>query len=104
MISVLLGAQYIFRHHRYQLAKSKEEADSPLNTPRGSTVSISRNSAHGNLRATSTSTLISEVVTLVKLNSMASTIKHKKLRESMISQDFENDQINDCDSIGNYSK
>lgn len=104
LISVFLGAQYVFRYHRYQLAKSKEEAESPLNTPRGSTASISQNPANGNLRATSTSTLMSEVVTLVKLKPKKSSIKHQKLRESVVSQDFEKDQLNDCDSIGNYSK
>jgi hypothetical protein len=102
LISVFLGAQYLFRYHRYQLAKSKEEAESPLNTPHGSTASISRNPT--SLRATSTSTLMSEVVTLVKLKPKTSSIKHKKLRESVVSQDFEKDQLNDCDSIGNYSK
>lgn len=104
LISVFLGAQYIFRYHRYQLAKSKEEVESPLNTPRGSTVSISHNPSNGNMRATSTSTLMSEVVTLVKLKPKKSSIKHMKLRESVVSQDFEKDQLNDCDSIGNYSK
>lgn len=104
LISVFLGAQYLFRYHRYQLAKSKEEAESPLNTPRGSSVSISQNHQHDGMRATSTSTLISEVVTLVKLKPKTSSIKHKKLRESIVSQDFEKDQLNDCDSIGNYSK
>lgn len=100
LISVFLGAQYVFRYHRYQLAKSKEEAESPLNTPRGSTASISHGAANGNLRATSTSTLMSEVVTLVKLKPKTSSIRHQKLRESVVSQDFEKD----CDSIGNYSK
>ncbi|CRK98331.1 CLUMA_CG011693, isoform A [Clunio marinus] len=103
LLSVFLGTQYVFRYHRYQLAKSKEEAESPLNTPHGSTVSISKNPQNGTLRATSTSTLISEVVTLVKLKPKTSSIKHKKLRESVVSQDFEKDQLNDCDSIGNYS-
>lgn len=104
LISVFLGAQYIFRYHRYQLAKSKEEAESPLNTPRGSTVSISHHPTSGSMRATSTSTLISEVVTLVKMKPKKSSIRHQKLRESVVSQDFEKDQLNDCDSIGNYSK
>ena len=104
LISVFLGAQYLFRYHRYQLAKSKEEAESPLNTPRGSTVSISQNPPSGSMRATSTSTLISEVVTLVKLKPKTSSIKHQKLRESVVSQDFEKEQLNDYDSIGNYSK
>lgn len=108
LISVFLGAQYIFRYHRYQLAKSKEEVDSPLNTPHGSTISITHNPHSHNgvsLRAISTSTLMSEVVTLVKLKpKMSSSIRHTKLRESVVSQDFEKDQLNDCDSIGNYSK
>jgi hypothetical protein len=105
LISVFLGAQYIFRYHRYQLAKSKEEMDSPLNTPHGSTVSITRNPrCDDNMRAVSTSTLMSEVVTLVKLKPKTTVIKHKKLRESVVSQDFEKDQMNDSDSIGNYSK
>lgn len=104
LISVFLGAQYIFRYHRYQLAKSKEEAESPLNTPRGSTVSISHHPTNGSMRATSTSTLISEIVTLVKMKPKKSSIRHQKLRESVVSQDFEKDQLNDCDSIGNYSK
>lgn len=110
IISVFLGAQYIFRYHRYQLAKSKEEVDSPLNTPHGSTVSITRNpngSGH-TMRAISTTTLMSEVVTLVKLkpkSTLTSTsIRHQKLRESVVSQDDEKDQLNDTDSIGNYSK
>lgn len=113
LISVFLGAQYIFRYHRYQLAKSKEEADSPLNTPHGSTISITRNPQYGNgsgcssMRAVSTSTLMSEVVTLVKLKpkTSSSSIRHQKLRESVVSQEeFEKDQLNDSDSIGNYSK
>lgn len=104
VISVFLGAQYILRYHRYQLAKSKEETDSPLNTPRGSSVSISNNAVQENFRATSTSTLVSDVVALVKLKSKTSTIKHQILRESIISQDYDNNHLNDCDSIGNYSK
>lgn len=106
LISVFLGAQYCFRYHRYHLAKNKEEIESPLNTPRGSTSSIapSSNPANSDLRAVSTSTLLSEVVTLVKIKPRSTTIKHTKLRESVVSQDFEKDQMNDCDSIGNYSK
>jgi len=113
IISVFLAAQYVFRYHRYQLAKSKEEQDSPLNTPHGSTVSITRLPGGGgsDLRAVSTSTLLSEVVTLVKLKPKSSSaaatktsIKHQKLRESVISQDDDKDQLNDCDSIGTFSK
>jgi regulatory protein YycI of two-component signal transduction system YycFG len=114
LISVFLVFQYIFRYHRYQLAKSKEEADSPLNTPHGSTVSLTRNPLNGtvcNLKAVSTSTLMSEVVTLVKLKppkkTTSSVIRHQKLRESVVSQDedLEKSHLNDSiDSIGVYSK
>jgi hypothetical protein len=116
LLSVFLGAQYIFRYHRYQLAKSKEESDSPLNTPHGSINSISCTARQNNsdnidgrnMRAVSTSTLISEVVTFVKLKPKHSiSVKHKKLRESIASEDnndFENNQPNDNDSIGVYSK
>lgn len=100
------------------MAKNKEEADSPMNTPHGSTISLTRNPHNGaayNLKAVSTSTLMSEVVTLVKLKPSSSTkktissvIRHQKLRESVVSQedeDFEKNHLNDSiDSIGVYSK
>ena len=113
LISVFLIAQYIFGRHQYHLAKSKEEADSPLHTPHGSTISITRNShsvAAVSLKAVSTSTLMSEVVTLVKLkpSKKTSAIRHQKLRESVVSQDEdfgEKDRLNNSvDSIGDYSK
>lgn len=114
IISVFLIFQYIFRYHRYELAKIKEDADSPLNTPHGSTISLARNRQNGvacNLKAVSTSTLMSEVVTLVKLKpskkTISSVIRHQKLRESVVSQDedFEKNHLNDSiDSIGAYSK
>lgn len=100
----VLGAQYIFRYHKYQLAKNKEEPESPLNTPpTGSTISITGNAVAG-MKAVSTSTIFSEVITLVKLKPKSSTIKHQKLRESVVSQDFEKEHLNDYDSIGEYSK
>lgn len=113
VISVFLLFQYVFRYHRYQLAKNKEEADSPMNTPHGSTISLTKNPHDGpyNLKAVSTSTIMSEVVTLVKLkpskkSTISSVIRHQKLRESVISQDeFENDHLNDSiNSIGTFSK
>ena len=101
---LFLGAQYIFRYHKYQLAKNKDEPESPMNTPiNGSTASITPLD-NGHLRAVSTSTLISEVITLVKLKPRSSSIKHKKLRESVVSQDLDKEQINDYDSVGNFSK
>lgn len=76
-----------------------------MNTPiNGSTASITPID-NGHLRAcVSTSTLISEVITLVKLKPRTSSIKHKKLRESVVSQDLDKEQITDYDSVGNFSK
>jgi hypothetical protein len=100
-----IGAQYIFRYHKYQLAKNKEEPESPLHTPpSGSTASLPGVSRQANQRANSTSTIFSEVITLVKLKPKSSTIRHKKLRESVVSQDFEKEHLNDYDSIGPCSK
>lgn len=81
VVSALLGAQYIFRYRKYQLAESMGEPDSPAHTPRASMGSI----AVGQLssRAASTSTLISEVVSLVKIRPRGRWMKHARLRESV---------------------
>jgi hypothetical protein len=76
VISALLGAQYIFRYHKYQLAESMGEPDSPINTPRGSAGSLLVPS-----RAQSTTTLISDVISLVKFRPRRH--KHSRLRESV---------------------
>lgn len=79
MVSVMLGAQYLFRYRKYQLTGSRGEPDSPAHTPRASITSLSIPS-----RAVSTSTLLSEVVSLVKLRPKAShRMKHSRLRESV---------------------
>jgi hypothetical protein len=77
VISALLGAQYIFRYHKYQLAESMGEPDSPINTPRGSVGSLLVPS-----RAQSTTTLISDVISLVKFRPRRHN-KHSRLRESV---------------------
>lgn len=66
---------------KYQLAESVGAPDSPVHTPRTSMGSI----AAGQLpsRAVSTSTLLSEVVSLVKIRPRGRWMKHTRLRESV---------------------
>ncbi|KAG4070637.1 hypothetical protein HA402_013557 [Bradysia odoriphaga] len=76
-----VGAQYIFRYRKYQLAESIGEMDSPVHTPRASLSSVQLRAAS---RAGSTSTLLSEVVSLVKLRPrIGRKMKHSRLRESV---------------------
>lgn len=82
VVSAMLGAQYLCRYRKYQLAESAgTEDDSPAHTPRASMGSI----AVGQLpsRAVSTSTLISEVVSFVKTRPRGRWMKHSRLRESI---------------------
>lgn len=81
VISALLGAQYVFRYRKYQLTANAGEPDSPAHTPRASMGSV----AIGQLdsRAGSTSTLISEVVSMVKLRPRGQWLRHSRLRESV---------------------
>lgn len=80
-VSALLGAQYVFRYRKYQLTASAGEPDSPAHTPRASMGSI----VIGQLdsRAASTSTLISEVVSMVKIRPKGQWTRHSRLRESV---------------------
>lgn len=80
VVSVLLGAQYVCRYRKYQLAESAGAPDSPAHTPRTSMGSIA-----GQLpsRAVSTSTLLSEVVSLVKIRPRGRWMRHSRLRESV---------------------
>ncbi|XP_063702642.1 uncharacterized protein LOC134832514 [Culicoides brevitarsis] len=78
LISLLLGIQYIFRYHKYE--KTSREPDSPAHTPTNS---------HPASRAMSTTTLLSEVVAMVKLRPKPS-VKHARLRESVDVDNLEN--------------
>lgn len=78
----LIGVQYIFRYHKYQ--KTSREPDSPAHTPTAS---------HPASRAMSTTTLLSEVISLVKLRPKPS-MKHSRLRESVDADGLKNDE--DC--------
>lgn len=81
VVSALLGAQYVIRYRKYQLAESAGEADSPAHTPRASIGSIAIGQL--NSRAASTSTLISEVVSMVKIRPRGQWTRHSRLRESV---------------------
>lgn len=81
VVSMLLGAQYVFRYRKYQLTASAGEPDSPAHTPRASMGSIAVGQL--NSRAASTSTLISEVVSMVKIRPRGQWTRHSRLRESV---------------------
>lgn len=76
----LTGIQYIFRYHKYQ--KTSREPDSPCRTPTAS---------HPASRAMSTTTLISEVISMVKLRPKPS-LRHCRLRESIDAEALEHQQ------------
>lgn len=81
VVSALLGAQYVYRYRKYQLTASAGGPDSPECTPRASMGSIAVGQL--NSRTASTSTLISEVVSMVKIRPRGSWMKHSRLRESV---------------------
>lgn len=93
LVSGLLGVQYVFRYRKYQLAESQGEPDSPAHTPRPSIDGSADDGANGGesgvvgvVRATSTTTLLSEVQSLIKMRPRAGlrgTNKHQRLRESV---------------------
>ncbi|GAB0092724.1 hypothetical protein DMENIID0001_077550 [Sergentomyia squamirostris] len=80
VMSLMLGTQYIFRYRKYQLAESKGEPDSPAHTPRTSRGSLAGNEPPS--RAISTTTLLSEVISLVKFRPGGRKVKHSRLREN----------------------
>lgn len=70
------------------MAESAGEPDSPAHTPRASLASINAarilcESECPPSRAMSTTTLISEVISLVKLRPRGHRVKHSRLRESV---------------------
>lgn len=90
VVSALLGAQYVCRYRKYQLAESAGEPDSPAHTPRTSMGSITTGQLPS--RAMSTSTLLSEVVSFVKIRPRGRWMKHSRhsrLRESIDTEALE---------------
>ncbi|XP_053681200.1 uncharacterized protein LOC128732063 [Anopheles nili] len=86
LVSFLLVVQYIFRYRKYELATSRmEAADSPAHTLFGSNQSLGPSAPiQPRSRAVSTTTLISEIVSYVKLRPRATTsIRHERFRESV---------------------
>lgn len=100
VVSAMLGMQYVFRYRKYQLAASQAEPDSPAHTPRTSIdgsadfdpgadgdggVRATSGEGNGVQRATSTTTLLSEVQSLIKMRPrlMGGHNKHQRLRESV---------------------
>ncbi|XP_058061477.1 uncharacterized protein LOC131211851 [Anopheles bellator] len=87
IVSFLLVLQYIFRYRKYELATHRMEAmDSPAHTLFGSSQSVGGASApiQPRSRAVSTTTLISEIVSYVKLRPRTiTTVKHERFRESV---------------------
>ncbi|XP_067647542.1 uncharacterized protein gogo isoform X2 [Eurosta solidaginis] len=79
LISALLGAQYVVRYRKYHLAVARRRDEgSRLHTPRASMSSL-----HGPpSRAISTTTLLSEVIYLVKMRPKHQ-LRHSILRESI---------------------
>ncbi|XP_015837696.1 uncharacterized protein gogo isoform X3 [Tribolium castaneum] len=73
--TALLGAQYLFRYRKYHIAQA-EDQDS-LADPTASCASISLRT-----RASSSATLLSEVISLTRLRPHTRN-KHSRLRESM---------------------
>lgn len=81
VVSALLGAQYMIRYRKYRLTASAGGSGSPAHTPRASLGSIAVGQL--NSRASSTSTLISEVVSMVKIRPRGRWLRHARLRESI---------------------
>ncbi|EDS38402.1 conserved hypothetical protein [Culex quinquefasciatus] len=80
-ITFILLIQYLFRYRKYELAISQTEADSPAHTLFGSGNSLNNDQPRS--RAVSTTTLISEIASYVKLRPKNGSIKHHRFRESV---------------------
>ncbi|XP_053953256.1 uncharacterized protein LOC128860053 [Anastrepha ludens] len=79
LISALLGAQYVVRYRKYHLAVARRRDEgSRLHTPRASMSSLHDPPS----RAISTTTLLSEVIYLVKMRPKHQ-LRHSILRESV---------------------
>ncbi|KAM8707766.1 hypothetical protein ACLKA7_014839 [Drosophila subpalustris] len=95
LISALLGAQYMVRYRMYHLAVARRQDEgSHLHTPRASLSSL-----HGPpSRAISTTTLLSEVIYLVKMRPKRQ-LRHSILRESADVENVTNEtEFKDADS------
>ncbi|XP_055634701.1 uncharacterized protein LOC129774771 isoform X2 [Toxorhynchites rutilus septentrionalis] len=101
-ISFLLLIQYIFRYRKYELATSYVIPDSPAHTLFGSGISLN-NTQLPRSRAVSTTTLISEIVSYVKLRPKNGSIRHHRFRES-VEYTLENTELPSDGSIDTVTK
>ncbi|XP_055904948.1 uncharacterized protein LOC129940590 [Eupeodes corollae] len=106
LISALLGAQYIVRYRKYHLAISeRHDHTSPIHTPMTSMGSLHNPPS----RAVSTTTLLSEVIYMVKIRPKRQ-LRHSILRESIDAENLAKEtEMNDtelltkCDEMGSNS-
>ncbi|XP_039230418.1 uncharacterized protein LOC6539731 [Drosophila yakuba] len=97
IISSLLGAQYVVRYRKYHLAVARRQDEgSRLHTPRASLSSLQGPPS----RAMSTTTLLSEVIYMVKMRPKHH-LRHSILRESVDAENLTNEtEFKESDSQG----
>ncbi|XP_068142913.1 uncharacterized protein gogo [Drosophila tropicalis] len=97
LISALLGAQYVVRYRKYHLAVARRQDEgSRLHTPRASLSSLQGPPS----RAMSTTTLLSEVIYLVKMRPKHQ-LRHSILRESVDAENLAHEtEFKETDSPG----
>ncbi|XP_002040631.2 uncharacterized protein LOC6616267 [Drosophila sechellia] len=101
IISSLLGAQYVVRYRKYHLAVARRQDEgSRLHTPRASLSSLQGPPS----RAMSTTTLLSEVIYMVKMRPKHH-LRHSILRESVDAENLTNEtEFKESDSQGMLAK
>ncbi|KAH8293436.1 hypothetical protein KR054_000500 [Drosophila jambulina] len=101
IISALLGAQYVVRYRKYHLAVARRQDEgSRLHTPRASLSSLQGPPS----RAMSTTTLLSEVIYLVKMRPKHH-LRHSILRESVDAENLTSEtEFKETDSPGMLAK
>ncbi|XP_017081148.1 uncharacterized protein LOC108114599 [Drosophila eugracilis] len=101
IISALLGAQYVVRYRKYHLAVARRQDEgSRLHTPRASLSSLQGPPS----RAMSTTTLLSEVIYMVKMRPKHH-LRHSILRESVDAENLTNEtEFKESDSQGMLAK
>ncbi|XP_016955597.1 uncharacterized protein LOC108028352 [Drosophila biarmipes] len=101
IISALLGAQYVVRYRKYHLAVARRQDEgSRLHTPRASLSSLQGPPS----RAMSTTTLLSEVIYMVKMRPKHH-LRHSILRESVDAENLTSEtEFKESDSQGMLAK
>ncbi|XP_017122062.1 uncharacterized protein LOC108142603 [Drosophila elegans] len=101
IISALLGAQYVVRYRKYHLAVARRQDEgSRLHTPRASLSSLQGPPS----RAMSTTTLLSEVIYMVKMRPKHH-LRHSILRESVDAENLTGEtEFKESDTQGMLAK